>query len=230
MLKTLTTLLLAAFTIFLIGAGVVYSGLIDVAADRPHSPSVHMLLETVRERSIATRASGIETPDLGDPQLIRSGAGNYDAMCVGCHLAPGMDGTELSQNLYPSPPNLTNPNRTHDPASDFWVIKHGIRSSGMPAWGKSMSDPYIWGLVALLEQLPSLTALEYQTLIATSEGHQHGGGKSMPHPADHPHAGEDAGHGGQQPSDVHQLAEPQNSPHVHQHADGSEHSHGAVHE
>lgn len=230
MLKALMTLLLAAFTIILLGAGVVYSGVIDVAADRPHLPAVHTLLETVRERSIATRADGIETPDLRDPQLIRTGAGNYDAMCAGCHLAPGIDGTELSQNLNPSPPNLTNPNRAHDPASDFWVIKHGIRSTGMPAWGKSMPDPYIWGLVALLEQLPALTTVEYQTLVATSGGHQHGGGESMPHSDAHPHPGEDAGAKGPEPAGGQQLADPKNSPHIHHHADGSEHSHEADHD
>jgi mono/diheme cytochrome c family protein len=180
MLKTLTALLLAILAAILIGAGAVYVGAINVAADHPHSSPIHALLETVRQRSIAVRAEGIEVPDLSDPVLIRSGASNYNAMCVACHLAPGVDGTELSQNLNPTPPNLTDPNRPGTPASDFWVIKHGIRATGMPAWGKSMTDPYIWGLVALLEQLPSLTAMEYRALVAISDGDQPGIGEMDP--------------------------------------------------
>lgn len=226
MLKTLSILLLACLAVILIGAGVVYFGVVNVAADRPHGSVVHWLLEVARNRSIAVRADDIEVPNLSDAALIQSGAGNYDAMCVGCHLAPGMESTELSRNLSPAPPNLTDPNRPHDAASDFWVIKHGIQASGMPAWGKSMSDSYIWGMVALLEQLPSLTAPEYRVLVANSEGHQHGGGETEATnhhsggagAAGHPHSGSD--HHSAQPQ-----AEPSPAPDVHHHADGSAHVH-----
>lgn len=146
MLKTLVTLLLAVLAIVLIGTAVVYSGVINVAADDPHSSPVHALLEVARERSIAVRAEGIEVPDLNDPELIRSGAGNYDAMCVACHLAPGVAGAELNQNLNPAPPDLTNRDRPDDPASDFWVIKHGIKATGMPAWGQERGRPLHLGI------------------------------------------------------------------------------------
>ncbi|WP_181295363.1 cytochrome c [Pseudomonas sp. Q2-TVG4-2] len=225
MLKTLTILLLAVLAIILAGAAVVYSGVINVAADHPHSSPVHALLEVARERSIAVRTEGIEVPDLSDPELIRSGAGNYDAMCVACHLAPGVAGTELSQNLNPAPPNLTNRNRPDDPASDFWVIKHGIKATGMPAWGKSMADPYIWGLVALLEQLPSLTAMDYRALVATSDGHQHGGGEMAPLDHNDEHTDTDDRPVGKDQADTDQKAEPATNPKGHHHADGSEHMH-----
>lgn len=178
MLKILTTALLAVLSIILVAAGLVYTGAINVAADNPHFSPVHALLKTVRERSIAVRTRNIEVPDLSDAELIRSGAGNYDAMCVACHLAPGSAATELSEGLNPAPPNLADANRMRDPASDFWTIKHGIKATGMPAWGKRMADPYIWGLVALLEQLPALTPVEYRALVAASNGHQHGGSEA----------------------------------------------------
>ncbi|UPQ84079.1 hypothetical protein M0M42_06670 [Pseudomonas knackmussii] len=90
MFRTLATLLLAALVLILIGAGVVYSGVVNVAADTPHSAPVRALLETARQRSIAVRADDILVPDLSDAELIQSGAGNYDAMCAMCHLAPGV--------------------------------------------------------------------------------------------------------------------------------------------
>jgi len=215
MLKTITALQAAALVILLIGAVVVYSGVVNVAADNPHSAPIYALLETARERSIAVRAKNIEVPDLGDADLIQSGAGNYDAMCVGCHLAPGMTETELSQNLYPAPPSLADADRESDPARDFWVVKHGIKSTAMPAWGKSMDDPYIWGLVAILEQLPALSAAEYRALVASSGGHEHGGGESE----GHDHGGKHQG--------SHQQSEPKPAadPDVHHHANGSKHVH-----
>lgn len=103
-----------------------------------------------RDRSIEVRARNIEVPNLKDENLIRVGADNYNAMCIGCHLAPGVEKTELSQALYPSPPNLGKLGVGGKPAVAFWTIKHGTKASGMPAWGKSMGDEYIWGLVAFL--------------------------------------------------------------------------------
>ena len=91
-------------------------------------------------------------PFVTGKSLLRQGAGNYNAMCMQCHLAPGMQGTELSRGLYPPPPDLTR--ETVDAAGAFWVIKHGIKASGMPAWGRSMGDEYIWNMTAFVQQLP----------------------------------------------------------------------------
>ncbi|WP_181298953.1 cytochrome c [Pseudomonas sp. Q2-TVG4-2] len=163
----------------LVVAGVVFSGLISVAADDPHTGAVHAFLETARNRSIEVRSEDIAVPSLDDEDQIRAGAGNYDSMCVGCHLAPGMAETELSNGLYPAPPNLAEAGIYDDPAKTFWVIKHGIKATGMPAWGKSMADPYIWGMVAFLQKLPDLDEGAYRALVASSGGHQHGGGETQ---------------------------------------------------
>jgi mono/diheme cytochrome c family protein len=157
------------------GAGVfVWSGAINIAADEPHWPLTAWLMETARDRSIAARAPDVIVPALEDESQIRAGAGNYDAMCAGCHLQPGIERTEVSAGLYPSPPDLTR-HATDDAARAFWVIKHGIKMSGMPAWGRSMSDEPIWGMVAFLRQLPDLSPERYRELVDASSGHAHGG-------------------------------------------------------
>lgn len=164
-----------------VGAGaLVYCGAFNIAADVPHWGMTHRVMELVRNRSIAVRASDLAVPDLQDAKRISSGAGNYNSMCAACHLAPGMGETELSRGLYPAPPNYQRM-AEFDPKISFWAIKHGIKMSGMPAWGKSMQDPYIWGMVAFLQKLPSMTAFEYEEIIRTSPGHQHGGGETAPH-------------------------------------------------
>lgn len=150
------------------------SGAYNVAADEPHWALTKLAMGKVRERSIAARASGIDVPDLEDESMIGTGAGNYDAMCAGCHLKPGVDKTELSAGLYPAPPDLAR-NPIDDPAAAFWVIKHGIKMSGMPAWGKSMEDEYVWGMVAFLRQLPDMSQAQYAEVVEASGGHQHGG-------------------------------------------------------
>lgn len=176
-------LLLAAVAVaalVLIPTVMVWTGAVDVAADTPHSAAVFNLLETARERSIAARISGIEVPKLSDPEAVRRGAGNYDSMCAECHLAPGAHDTEMSRGLYPAPPNLAR-GEPIDPARAYWVIKHGIKATGMPAWGKSMEDHYIWDMVALLQVLPRMNAEQYLLEVGLSEGHAHG---ATPGPAD----------------------------------------------
>ena len=159
---------IAAFAIF------VWSGVYNVAADEPHTAPVLALLTTMRERSMETRAEKIQVPDLNDPAQIVNGAGNYQAMCEGCHLAPGMDASEISKGLYPTPPNLSK--EKVEPEHAYWAIKHGIKASGMPAWGKSMDEQSIWSLTAFLQKLPTLDEAQYRAMVEGSGGHSHGGG------------------------------------------------------
>ncbi|WP_036992002.1 c-type cytochrome [Metapseudomonas furukawaii] len=189
MKRTIKTLALASVAGAAGILGVAYFGVYNVGADDPHLAPVHAFLTLVRERSIAVRARDLQVPNLEDEALIRAGAGNYNAMCIGCHLAPGVAKTELSQSLYPAPPDLTRVGVDGSPANAFWIIKHGIKATGMPAWGKSMEDPYIWGMVAFLQKLPSLDAEQYRTLVASSGGHQHGGGESEMHNHEGQHGG-----------------------------------------
>lgn len=161
---------------------VLYGGWIDIAADSPHGPAVYRLIEFARDRAIARRSEAVKPPDdLADPVRVRRGAGNYSAMCAGCHLSPGTEDSELHKGLYPEPPSLaktaTGPSNVDtDPGRRFWIIKHGIKASGMPAWSKGgMEDAAIWDLVAFVQRLPKMSASEYRELVESSEGHSHAG-------------------------------------------------------
>ena len=177
-MKTIT-LLLGLLLLVAVGAGAfIWSGAYNFAADDPHWPLTERLIETARDRSIEAKLSGITVPDLKDESLIRTGAGNYDAMCADCHLEPGEDDSELSAGLYPAPPNLGRA-PVEDPAEAFWIIKHGLKMTGMPAWGKHMDDKSIWGTVAFLQQLPGMNEVRYGELVQSSEGHTHGSGEEQ---------------------------------------------------
>lgn len=169
--------LLVLLVVGIIGAtAFIYLGVFNAAADVPHWPVVYRLMETVRQRSIAVRAKDIQVPSLDDAKLISDGAEHYNAMCTGCHLAPGMTESEIRPGLYPQPPNLSQ-RVDIPPAEMFWAIKHGIKMSAMPAWGSSHDDLAIWGMVAFLQKLPDMTPEQYQAMTKNSgegeEGHAH---------------------------------------------------------
>ncbi|EKS72718.1 cytochrome c family protein [Burkholderia sp. SJ98] len=135
-----------------------------MGADAPHWPLTYQILQTLRMRSVEVHAKNIAVPDLNSPDLILKGAGQYSAMCVTCHLAPGVTHSELAPGLYPQPPELA---KTEvDPRHAFWVIKHGLKMSAMPAWGKTHDDETIWSMVAFLNKLPGMSAQQYTNLVS----------------------------------------------------------------
>jgi mono/diheme cytochrome c family protein len=182
---------LATLVLLAIGAAVfVGSGRYDIGADAPHTRPVFALMQTMRERSIRTHAADLVVPDLSDPQLVLKGAGQYAAMCTQCHLSPAMADSEIRPGLYPQPPNLSRVRI--DPKQAFWVIKHGIKMSAMPAWGASHDDATIWSMVAFLQKLPGMSAQEYQDIVARAppdEDMDMGAEAAAPAPPHHDNGG-----------------------------------------
>ncbi|HEY0198589.1 MAG TPA: cytochrome c [Rhodanobacter sp.] len=165
-MKTITTWMVLLAIVGLLAAGWIYSGWYDIGADSPHSKPVFALLATLRQRSVMHHANAIAIPaNLGDEQVILKGAGQYAAMCKGCHLAPGMANSEIRPGLYPQPPDLSQMHPV-EPRAAFWIIKHGVKMSAMPAWGSSHDDDTIWSMVAFLQKLPGLTPVEYKAIVA----------------------------------------------------------------
>jgi cytochrome c553 len=150
----------------------VVSGLYDVAADAPHTAVVRNLIGFARERSIDMHAGGVKVPRLDDKGMIADGASHYSEMCTGCHLAPGMTENEMRPGMNPKPPILAD-FPPEDQAEQFWIVKHGIKMTGMPAWGPTHSDDEIWAIVAFLQKLHGMSPTQYHALI-----------KAAPHPED----------------------------------------------
>ena len=165
-------LVAGALLVLLAAVVVIYAGLYNIAADVPHTPAVYWLLETIRGRAVAVRSRDIVVPnDLGDANRISKGAGQYAEMCSGCHLAPGMKRTEISRGLYPRAPELR---RKTDltPAEQFWIVKHGVKMTGMPAWGVTHDDDLLWDVIAFVRKLPELTPEQYETLVKNAPKHE----------------------------------------------------------
>lgn len=151
----------------------IYLGVYNIGADAPHSKLVYGTLDELRERAIANYSRNIKPPaDLNDPKRIAAGAGLYDEMCTGCHLGPGLEKSELSQGLYPPAPELALGN-DRSAAQQFWIIKHGVKLSAMPAWGKTHDDQLIWDMVAFIRQLPKMSPQQYKAAVASApESHE----------------------------------------------------------
>jgi len=180
-MKCLRNIVILILLVIVAAAVWVYSGSYNIGADVPHWAVTRKVISVLRERSIEVHSEHVaNVPNLEDPALVKLGAQHYREMCTGCHLAPGMASSEMREGLYPKPPNLTR--FAPDPVEAFWVIKHGIKMSAMPAWGKTHDDHKIWAMVAYLQQQPHMSVARYQALSA-DDGGNGGAAAHAPAPA-----------------------------------------------
>lgn len=176
MRTVVASLLVAGLIVVLGGLAVIYSGLYDVAATGPDWAVTRWVLETARTRSIKARAAGIEAPHrLDDPATILIGVEHFAAHCAVCHGAPGVPKGDIAAGLNPLPPDLTHASTRYTSSELFWILKHGIKMTGMPAWSDH-SDEELWATVAFLQRLPDMSEQDYAKLVMASiaqGGHHH---------------------------------------------------------
>ena len=171
-MRTIIASLLIAAIMFVLGAGVViYAGFYDVAATTPHWAATAWLLEVARTRSVKAQAASIVVPPgLTDPAEVIIGVEHYAAHCAVCHGAPGVPKGDIARGLYPSPPDLAKVTPRYTPAELFWIVKHGVKMTGMPAWNNH-SDDELWATVGFLEKLPGMSEEDYAKLVTANMAH-----------------------------------------------------------
>ena len=147
----------------LVALVVIYSGVFNVAATVEDSAPLRWVLITAREASIQRRAQAIQSPALGAPELVENGFRIFRQDCAMCHTPPGRQVTSMSKGLNPAAPPLAELVDMND-AELFWVTKHGIRFTGMPAWGSTYGDKDIWSVVSFLRTTSNKQAANYDAL------------------------------------------------------------------
>jgi cytochrome c553 len=140
------------------------SGLVSVAASSGHWAVTDWFLHYTMRRAVQTQALGIEVPALDDQALIITGAGHYAGGCAACHGAPGEPRSPLAEQMLPQPPELSSAAGEWRPNELFWIVRHGIKYTGMPGWVAPQRDDEIWSVVAFLLQLPELNKQSYRKL------------------------------------------------------------------
>jgi cytochrome c553 len=141
-----------------------WSGVYNVAASRGHWRVTDLFLRFGMEHSVKARAPDIQPPRLDDPNLIRLGAGHFHSGCAYCHSVPGAPVDPISRQMLPPPPELTDRIGEWTDQELFWLVKHGLKYTGMPAWPTQERDDEVWTVVAFLRHLPGLDVSGYRAL------------------------------------------------------------------
>lgn len=141
----------------------------DVGATAPHSAPVEWALRRAMGASIRAHAENVVIPDgtnLEDPKLAERAIGHYSVACAQCHGAPGHPAAPWMV-LYPAPSDLTRPEVVSSwrDAELYWIVKHGIKDTGMIALGPTHQEQDLWAVSAFVRQLPQMSGERYHELV-----------------------------------------------------------------
>jgi mono/diheme cytochrome c family protein len=159
----LATLGISALVGVLAALAFIYSGIFNVAATVEDAPLLRWVFITTREASIKRHARDIRAPAPSGPEQMESGFRLYRQECAMCHTPPGRQARMMAKGLNPQAPELADLIDMTD-AEVFWVIKNGIRFTGMPAWVTSENGQKIWDVVAFLRMSSKMEAADYDAL------------------------------------------------------------------
>jgi len=146
-------------SLFVVGAmvigGVVFvlSGIYNIGASREHWSITNFVITILRDRSVSVAASGIEAPELDDADLYALGQEHFLGACTSCHGIPGEPLNPLYANMLPQPPDLSAAFDDYGAREVFWIVDHGLKYTGMPAWPGDNRPDEVWSVVAYLKHL-----------------------------------------------------------------------------
>lgn len=114
----------------------------------------------LRSFAIPASARELANPIPASPRALAEGKAHFADHCASCHANDGSGETKLGRNLYPRAPDMRLPaTQELTDGEIFYIIEHGVRLTGMPAWGGGNPEAS-WQLVHFIRRLPKLTAQE----------------------------------------------------------------------
>lgn len=141
-----------------------WSGVFNIAASSGHWKITDWFLHWTMRNSVRTYAA-VTAPD--DPKAnegLVSAAGLFKASCASCHGAPGVHPLPVMQAATPPAPDLSINAREWTDKQIFWILKHGVKYTGMPGWAAKDRDDEVRRMVAFVRLLPEMTPATYRSL------------------------------------------------------------------
>jgi mono/diheme cytochrome c family protein len=136
-----------------------------VSARTPPTLAETVIARTARHLAVPMAARSMRNP-IGLTEAVRAeGRDHFADHCAGCHANDGSGKTEVGENLYPRAPDMrTALTQQLTDGEIFYIIKNGIRMTGMPAWGDERDEADNWKLVHFIRHLPNITAAEVEEM------------------------------------------------------------------
>lgn len=112
--------------------------------------------------SVARSAQRIQNPLPHSNEQLIAGGKMYLNGCAGCHGTPGRPAR--NEMAYLPPPEFAHVGTQYSEPELFWVVKHGIRRSGMSAYASFYSDQQVWQLAEFVQQMNNLPPAVFDSI------------------------------------------------------------------
>ena len=125
------------------------------------------LARRVRSYAIPREMRTRSNPVPASAEAIADGLEHFADHCALCHANDGSGQTDIGQGLYPRTPDMRRDDTQRLSDGElFYIIEHGVRLTGMPAWGNGTpeSEAASWRLVHFIRHLPQLTKDELERM------------------------------------------------------------------
>ena len=147
-----------------------WSGVFNIAASSGHWKITEWFLHWTMRNSVRTHAALTAPSNPRADQELVSAAGHFAASCAACHGAPGRRASPVMQAAMPPAPDLSVNAKEWTDKQLFWILDHGVKYSGMPAWGAKDRPDEIRRMVAFVRRLPGMSPAEYAALAGQARG------------------------------------------------------------
>ena len=151
--------------LLVVACGLIYHGARTHGFSARKKPNAveAFLAKNIRRFVVPYGTKARKNPLVADPILVAEARDHFADHCAGCHANDGSGRTDIGQNLYPPAPDMRSGYTQELTDGElFYIIKEGIRLSGMPGWGGE--DEENWKLVLFIRHLPHLSAEEIELM------------------------------------------------------------------
>ena len=121
----------------------------------------------LRSWLIPSRDKSLKNPVTSSPDVIAEAREHFADHCASCHANDGSGATDMGRSFYPKAPDMrTTRTQQLTDGELFYIIEHGVRLTGMPAWasGTPEGETSSWHLVHFIRHLPSMSADEARSM------------------------------------------------------------------
>jgi thiosulfate dehydrogenase len=137
----------------------VHYGFFNMRADQARGTVERIYMRGAMDRYAERYAANQKNPLTADEATLIAGVKLYKNDCALCHGGPSNPISDVGQGLNPRAPQFLKDAPDLPEYQNFWIIKHGIRMTGMPAWEKVLTDSEIWQLTTFLTKFEQIDKL-----------------------------------------------------------------------
>jgi mono/diheme cytochrome c family protein len=137
----------------------VHYGYMDMRADQPAGRIERVYMRDAMDRSVDRHAPKMPNPVPATDANLIDGIRVYKNNCAICHGDAEKPTAALSRGFSPPVPQFLKDAPDMPEYQNYWIIRHGVRMTGMPAWEQVLSDSDIWKVTAFLSKMGKLSQL-----------------------------------------------------------------------